>query len=139
MAINRFLNFERRLMKDKTIKDNYVSFINEYMSLGHMEEITSEIDVKPHFFLPHHHVIKETSATTKLRVVFDGSMKTTSGASLNDMQRVGPVLQSDLFSILIRFRQHNFVAIADIEKMYRQIWINPIEQKYQNSLETHCK
>lgn len=33
----------------------------------------------------------------------------------------GPSLQQELFSILIRFRQHAVVMGADIEKMYRQI------------------
>ncbi|GFX94569.1 integrase catalytic domain-containing protein [Trichonephila clavipes] len=41
-------------------------------------------DVKsPHYFLPHHGVINDNSTTTKLRVVFDGSFKSTNGNSLN--------------------------------------------------------
>ena len=38
----------------------------------------------PNFFMPHHGVLKETSSTTKLRVVFNGSEKSNNGVSLND-------------------------------------------------------
>lgn len=46
-----------------------------------------------------------------------------SGFSLNDVLRVGPVLQQDLFSSLFRFRRFKYVLTADIVKMYRQILI----------------
>lgn len=36
---------------------------------------------------------------------------------------VGPVLQKDLFSILLRFRSFTYVITADVAKMYRQILI----------------
>lgn len=49
------------------------------------------------------HVITESSITTKLRVVFDASAPTTSGLSLNNIQPIGPVLQDDLLSIILRF------------------------------------
>ncbi|GFV99929.1 hypothetical protein TNCV_3567201 [Trichonephila clavipes] len=43
-------------------------------------------DVKsPHYFLPHHGVINDNRSTTKLRMVFDGSFKSTNGNSLNDI------------------------------------------------------
>lgn len=96
--------------------------MNEYLVLGHMLEIQENpLDKRTAYYSPHHPVIKETSLTTKLRVVFDGSPKTSNGVSLNDLQYVGPVVQDDLLSILLRFRQHLYVITADIEKMYRQI------------------
>jgi hypothetical protein len=44
---------------------------------------------------------------------------------------VGPPLQNDLFNILLRFRQHQFVIKADIEKMYRQVLIEDNQKQYQ--------
>lgn len=75
------------------------------------------------YYLPHHCVLKETSVTTKRRVVYDVSSKTTSGISLNDALMVGLVLQQDLFLILLRFRRFKYVLTADIAKMYRQMLV----------------
>ncbi|XP_053597480.1 uncharacterized protein LOC128668441 [Microplitis demolitor] len=44
---------------------------------------------------------------------------------------VGPKLQDDLFVILTRFRSHIHALTADIEKMYRQIRVHPVDTKYQ--------
>lgn len=69
------------------------------------------------FYMPHHAVIKESSNTTKVRVVFDASAKTSNGVSLNDTLMVGPTIQGKLFSHLVRFRKYKFVITADIEKI----------------------
>uniref|UniRef100_A0A2A4JL65 Uncharacterized protein n=1 Tax=Heliothis virescens TaxID=7102 RepID=A0A2A4JL65_HELVI len=128
LAKKRFLNLELKLNKNPKLKESYTRFINEYKDLGHL----SEVD-RPKFgnYLPHHCVIRENSETTKLRVVFDASAKTSSGKSLNDIQAVGPVVQSDLFSILLRFRGHRFVLLGDIEKMYRQSALDESQRHLQ--------
>lgn len=98
----------------------YTNFINEYAELGHLTE--SKI-TKPYnsYFLCHHPVLKQNSESTRLQVVFDGSASSSSGYSLNDILMVGPNMQDNLFSILIRSRQYKFLLCGDIEKMYRQV------------------
>jgi len=62
-----------------------------------------EADVRkesPKFYMPHHAVLKETSSTTKLRVVFNGSENSSNGVSLNDILMIGPKVQDDLFGIV---------------------------------------
>lgn len=86
------------------------------------------------YFMPHHGVLRESSLTTKLRVVFDASAPSSNGLSLNNIQFVGPVLQDDLFSILLRFRKHTFVVSADIAKMYRQVLVEPAQRNLQKIL-----
>ncbi|CAG9822856.1 unnamed protein product [Phaedon cochleariae] len=49
-----------------------------------MTKIDHHEQTVPCFHLPDHGVIKTDSLTTKLRIVFDASMKTTSNISLND-------------------------------------------------------
>lgn len=123
MAQQRFYNLEKRLCKDKKLSVAYHKFMSEYIDMNHLELITNGKSDIQTYYLPHHAVTKEDSITTKLRVVFDGSAPTSSGLSLNDIMKRGPIVQSSLFSILLRFRLHEIALTADVEKMYRQILV----------------
>ncbi|XP_073811772.1 uncharacterized protein [Musca autumnalis] len=131
MAYNRFMSLERRLLQKEDIRSQYIKFMQEYEQLGHMQKIDVGTVSNPKYFIPHHCVLKPDSSTTKLRVVFDASAKTSSGYSLTDLTYTGPTVQSELFSILLRFRLPKFVFTTDIEKMYRQILLHPDDQRYQ--------
>nr|XP_033204716.1 uncharacterized protein LOC117165429 [Bombus vancouverensis nearcticus] len=76
----------------------------------------------------------ESSDTTKLRVVFDGSASSTTGVSLNDALHTDPKLQEDLRNILLRFRSFQYILTGDIEKMYRQFILRPEDRPYQKIL-----
>ncbi|XP_076645559.1 uncharacterized protein LOC143355009 [Halictus rubicundus] len=132
-AERRLLNMERKCRKNPDFGKQYNDFLREYVELGHMTKLDAKdvSSLDSSFYLPHHAVMKETSTTTKLRVVFDGSAKTSTGISLNDAQIVGRPVQDDLFSILVRFRRHRIVLSADIAKMYRQVAVRPEDRKYQ--------
>ncbi|XP_008181389.1 uncharacterized protein LOC103308916 [Acyrthosiphon pisum] len=122
LAITRFISVERRLMRDEKLQKEYTRFMEEYLELGHMEEVIDEDQIpKRSSYLPHHAVIKESSLTTKVRVVFDASAKSSTGLTLNDVLMCGPNVQEDVFSILARFRKHQYVLTSDIEKMFRQV------------------
>ncbi|XP_012136802.2 uncharacterized protein LOC105662014 [Megachile rotundata] len=108
--------------------------MNEYLDLGYMEQVTEDQDSSDGYYLPHHGVIKVSSETTKLRVVFDGSAGTSSGLSLNDTLHTGPKVQEDLLYILLRFRLYRYVITGDIEKMYRQFLVREEDRKYQRIL-----
>lgn len=131
IALSRFRSVERRLKANPELKQQYIEFMEEYIQLGHMEEINIDDLDPPYYFLPHHCVLKPDSTTTKLRVVFDGSAKTTNNVAINEILHTGPKVQEDLFSILLRFRLPRFVFTADIEKMYRQILVDPDDRKFQ--------
>ncbi|GFT28817.1 integrase catalytic domain-containing protein [Trichonephila clavipes] len=134
-AISRLLAMERKFKNNPDFEKQYKEFMNEYESLGHMSLVNSRSHTsKDQNFLPHHAVIKPSSPTTKLRVVFDASCKTTNGTSLNSLLGVGPKLQRDIFEILLNFRIPRIVFTADIEKMYRQILVADEDQKYQQIL-----
>ncbi|XP_047350403.1 uncharacterized protein LOC124949446 [Vespa velutina] len=47
---------------------------------------------------------------------------------------VGPDIQNDLSSIIIRFRVHTYLLKADIAKMYRHVILHPDDRKYQKIL-----
>ncbi|XP_053597333.1 uncharacterized protein LOC128668417 [Microplitis demolitor] len=133
-ALRRFQSLEKRLIKDSSICNDYVAFLREYLDLKHMSLVDNSNENSIGFYLPHHAVIKQDSVTTKTRVVFDGSSKTSTGISLNETLMVGAKLQEDLFTILVRHRSHLFVLTADIEKMYRQVLVHPEDAQFQKIL-----
>lgn len=133
-AIKRLLNTEKKLSNNSDLQKQYHDFLQEYIDLGHMSLVDTDLDNEPTFYLPHHCVLKDSSTTTKLRVVFDGSAKSSTGYSVNDIMMVGSNIQHDLFSILIRFRKHNYVLSADIAKMYRQVYIKENQRQLQRIL-----
>lgn len=135
IALKRFYNLERKLNQNPDLKEKYIKFMTEYRELGHMAKISNyHVNLDKSYYIPHHGVSKENSLTTKLRVVFNASCKTTNNVSFNDIQLVGPTIQDELFNILLRFRIHKFVLSADVEKMYRQVLINPDDRNYQRIL-----
>lgn len=133
MAIKRFISVERRLKGNIDMQKSYVAFIDEYKALNHMTLVKQEDQFKPNntYYLPHHSVVKESSSTTKVRVVFDASCPTTTGVSLNEVLHIGPTIQPTLFSTLMRFRTHAICLTADVEKMYRQVLIHPDDRQFQ--------
>ena len=63
----------------------------------------------------------DSSTTTKIRVVFDASARSSSGVSLSDTLLVGPTIHLLLVDVLLQFQLHHIALIADISKMYRTI------------------
>lgn len=131
-ALARFIQIERRLSVVNEFSNRYRECIEGYFNQGHL--IGSNVQTQNEYYIPHHAVVKTTSTTTKLRVVFDASAKTDKNISLNETQLVGPKLQEDLMSILIRWRKYKVAYTADIEQMYRQIKVHPDDQQYQKIL-----
>lgn len=137
MAQKRFYTLERRFQKDPQLFVNYKKFIDEYIDLGHAKFTPFEMKDLPlqnKYFIPHLCVTREESATTKFRVVFDASARTSTGYSLNDITFKGYQVQPALFDILCRFRLFKYALTTDIEKMYRRIKINPNQTFLQNIL-----
>ncbi|XP_038106740.1 uncharacterized protein LOC119766331 [Culex quinquefasciatus] len=132
-ALCRLRWMQRRLEKNPHLKEQYVDFMQEYLDLEHMVPVDAPQDntQEPPFYLPHHAVVKPSSSTTKCRVVFDGSSKSSTGISLNDCLMVGPTVQDTLYSIVLRFRMQEVALVADITKMYRQIWVHPDDRRLQ--------
>lgn len=137
LALYRFLNLEKKLHKNINLLSEYQKFINEYVELGHGHYIdmsTYDLNSQPVYFLPHHAVYNENSSTTRTRVVYDGSMKTNKRISLNDIMLNGPVVQNNLFDIMLLYRFGDYTFTADIKRMFRNILVNPEQTTLQNIL-----
>ncbi|XP_011261119.3 uncharacterized protein LOC105254264 [Camponotus floridanus] len=125
-------SLKRRLDTNPDINSEYSAFLEEYEHLNHMQKVQPPIKPQSQMvYLPQHPVIRATSSTTRLRVVFNASSLTTNGTSLNSHLEIGSKLQTEITSILLRWRQHKYVYMADIAKMYQQILIDPRDRNYQ--------
>lgn len=137
IAKKRFLNLENRFKRNPSYFCEYKKFIDEYIEMNHGRFVPLAVaneNLFHKYFFPHHAVIREQSTTTKLRVVFDGSCKTSTKLSLNDIMLKGYQIQPDLYNILCRFRSYKYALTSDIEKMYRQVQINPCQRFLLNIL-----
>lgn len=107
--------------------------MEDYFILSHAEEVPiTDLHKSPRqvFYMPMHAVRKESSTTTKLRVVFDASAKSATGVSLNDLLMVGPTVHPPLLDVLLRFRRHKIALTADVSKMYRGIELAEADKDY---------
>ncbi|XP_017481149.1 PREDICTED: uncharacterized protein LOC108370339 [Rhagoletis zephyria] len=121
IAHRRFLAIERRLLHSPDIRHQHVSFMEGYENLGRMSVVAAPNLEEPHYYIPHHCVLKPSSVSTKLRVVFDASCRTSTQTSLNDL----------LLVLLLRFRLYLYAITADVTKMYMQVLMNKNDCKFQ--------
>ncbi|XP_037812259.1 uncharacterized protein LOC119604008 [Lucilia sericata] len=126
-----FLRNEASLARKPDLKLIYDNVLTEYEVLNHMCQVKyEESEALKTFYLPHHAVFKPESSATKVRVVFNASCRSTNGLSLNDLLYSGPILQNDIMLLVIRWRFYRYVFNGDIEKMYRQILIDPQQSRF---------
>jgi hypothetical protein len=60
--------------------------MQEYEEMAHMNQINEDAsNAEEWYYLPHHAVFKSSSSTTRTRIVFDGSRRSSNGFSLNDI------------------------------------------------------
>jgi len=116
-------HLSKRFANDSIHAQAYLEFLNEYEQLGYMKLSDSQAEPQLLCYLSHHGVIRKTSSTTKLRVVFNGSSHQYWSFTpvLNDLLHIETKLQIDVFDVqfLIWFRSFQYVFSSDIEKIYR--------------------
>jgi len=128
LAYARLIQATKKLVKQQEIK-RYHSIFCEYLDLGIIERCDENKDESKRY-IPHHAVIKNTSSTTKMRIVFDASARDENGLSLNDCLFEGPNLFPDLVGVIIRFRLYEYALCSDLEKAFLQIGINENDRDY---------
>lgn len=131
-ALSLHSKLERQLFRHPNIAAQYHEFLLEYEAMGHMQPL-NDLHSSPStsIYIPHDFVMRDSSATTKLRVVFNASARSSNGKSLNECLLIGPKLQQNIAAILLRWRQCRYVYTADIAKMFRQILVHADEVDFQ--------
>jgi len=90
--------------------------------------IEKDVDHMTHY-LSHHPVLTPFKNTTKVRIVYDTSARSSKSVNcLNDCLYRGPVSLPDLCGVLLRLRTYPIVILSDVEKAFLQIGIQHTER-----------
>ena len=122
LSKKRLEGLVKRLRHDPEVLKEYDSIIQSQRSQGIVEEVgrREESAEGQIHYLPHHAVVRRDKSTTKVRVVYDASARTT-GCSLNECLHKGPKFDQKILDILLRFRTHKIALTADIEKAFLMV------------------
>ncbi|XP_055680290.1 uncharacterized protein LOC129788348 [Lutzomyia longipalpis] len=129
-ASRQLLSLEKRLEQNSELKAQYHAAMQENLDLGFFEEVPPDEMHRPSYYMPHHCVVKISGSSIKIRIVMNASSKSLTGLSFNDVTMIGPTVQPDIVTNLLRFREHQFAFSCDIKKMYPQILIHPPHRDY---------
>ena len=125
LAFGRLKSLINKLKNHPQLVDKYDDIIQNQLKLGVVEKVTKNTMESQKHYIPHHPVINPEKSSTKIRVVYDASAKTTRGQkSLNECLYSGPTMLQDLTGILLRFRLNKMAVVADIEKAFLQIGLS---------------
>ncbi|XP_054723442.1 uncharacterized protein LOC129233439 [Uloborus diversus] len=129
VAESRLRSVTKRLLKEN-IYDVYDDVLRQWQREGIIEAVPQDEISKPGHYLPHRPVIKPSSATTKVRPVFDASFKRPGYASLNECLSVGPSLSEQIPPLLLRFSTGSIGVIADIKQAFLQLSVKPEDRDF---------
>ena len=85
-------------------------------------------------YIPWNVVFKEDSLSTPCRIVFNASMPTDTGYSLNNILAKGQKTLNKLLEIFLRWRTHPAAYHSDVQKMYNAVKLLPRYWAYQRYL-----
>lgn len=94
-------------------------YFNELIKEQIIEPVASSAEAEQRVYLPYHYIIKESSLTTKMRAVFDGS---AGRFPINDALYKG-VIDWDLVNTITSFRLNRIGVMADVAKAFLQVEI----------------
>ena len=112
--------FSKTLEKDN-LMDDYVNFFKQQEEEGIIERI--EVDPQKYAdftCIPHRPIIKtEQQVTTKIRPVFNCSLKTCNSPSLNEAVSVN--LMTDVTKLLLYFGSNKFTMLSELREAFLMI------------------
>ena len=123
MAERVYKNLEKQ-----NIVNSYEEVFEQQESLGIIEPVNQEVPDQN--WIPHIAVIRtEANVMTKIRPVFNCSLKMGKSPSLNEAAFPGIDLMNNLLSLLLYFRSNFYVLLSDIAKVFLQIRLASEEDK----------
>ena len=115
-------------LENQNIVSDYEKVFDQQAELGIIEPVNGRVSGQ--VFIPHRPVIKyDEHTTTKIRPVFNCSLKVGRAPSLNEAAFPGIDLMNNLLSLLLYFRTNDCVVLADIMKAFLQIRLSSEDDK----------
>ena len=142
-AAEKVLNSQlKKLLKDPAAKETVLESHQKLVSNGYsksFDELTPEEqniikNCPGSYYLPWRYVVKASSPTTPCRVVFDASMRTKTGKSLNCILAKGLNKLEKILALHLNFRAGCYAFTFDIKMAYNQIKLKPEHWSYQRYL-----
>ena len=120
-SLRRLACLNKKLERQE-LTNQYAEIIEGQKKEGVIERADEPSITSREFYIPPKPVVRATAESTKLRIVYDGSVRAFSGApSLNDCLRTGPPLRNKLWSVLVRGRFNRVVISGDLQKAFLQV------------------
>ena len=116
----------------KQLTDQYFNCFFEQEKEGIIKRFeVSPKDFSKYIWIPHRPVFKtDDQCTTKIRPVFNCSLKVNGGCSLNEAAYSGINLMGDMLELTLLFRSNKYVLLGDIRKAF--LMIKLISESDQN-------
>ena len=107
----RLIDLVRRLKQNPVLLAEYDRIIQDQIKKGIVEIVSnSAVDGEKIHYLPHHDVVRQDKTTSKMRIVYDASARSSFGQSI--------------FDILLCFRVHQVALAGDIEKAILMVGVD---------------
>ena len=122
-SLKRLNALTKRLETQPEMLERYDSVIQDQLAQGIVERVESKAKERE-FYIPHKPVIRETAESTKLRIVYDASVRASENApSFNECLEIRPPTQNQPWSVLVRNRFHPLAISGDLKQAFLQVRI----------------
>ena len=110
-------------LEQKQLYSQYNEIFEQQLKDGIIESFSVDPShYNEYIWIPHRPVIKTLEqVTTKIRPVFNCSLKIGENPSLNEAAYPGVDLMNSLFSLLCQFRSNKYVLLSDVRQAFLQI------------------
>ena len=110
--------------------NTYNDMIRDQQENGIVQKVDEKYQCQNNeYYMPHKAVVREATQTTKVRIVYDASAKSSSkDVSSIECLEAGPLLQNLIRDILTKSRFRPILLCADIQKDFLQMLIRESER-----------
>ena len=129
VCVSRLNSLVKRLKHEPEVFEQYNEVIQKQIEDNIIEVVDPEHDDVPDEKTLHC-VLRNEAVSSKLRIVYNGSLRVGNNPSLNNCLHSGPSLIPKIFYILRRFRSFRIPLTADLSKAFLMISIKPEDREY---------